>query len=169
MPPHPNQYKYLLEALKHPPTDISACMEWPFPLTACGYGRLKHQGHRTLAHRLAYILHYGPIPPGNWFICHKCDNPKCFRPPHLFPGTPADNTHDAIGKGRWQDYARGEAHRNSKITEAQVREMNAMYLAGTYKKTAIAKQFGITRQQLTHIINRTQWTHLTDLSWDRPA
>jgi HNH endonuclease/Helix-turn-helix domain of resolvase len=168
MRPHVTRFEYLQEAIKHPPVNESICMEWPFALLPDGYGYLRSPSGETKAHRLAYTLYYGPLLPGQWCVCHRCDNPKCFRPSHLFLGTKADNVHDSIRKNRWTGHIRyGEVHGMSKVTEAQIREMNALYLSGETKAN-IAKQFGISRSQLTHYSKRRTWAHLTDLSWDKP-
>jgi hypothetical protein len=87
------------------------CLLFTGATDKAGYGALSipteppcsgylHKGKwRVLAHRLAWALVNGPIPKGH-YICHRCDTPGCINPTHLFLGTPADNTHDAIAKGR---------------------------------------------------------------------
>jgi hypothetical protein len=62
------------------------------------YGQL---AHGTYAHRLAYEMWIGPIPAG-MLVCHRCDNPPCFNPAHLFLGSKRDNLVDAALKGRWR-------------------------------------------------------------------
>lgn len=78
----------------------NACWPWMGYRTPRGYGRL-YCGSRTpvYAHRVACALAHGPIPPG-MDACHKCDNPPCCNPAHLFPGTQDDNIQDAKRKGR---------------------------------------------------------------------
>ena len=75
------------------------CWPWTGPTTEKGYGRFS-LGHRTWrAHRLAYELTHGPFPP-DLFVLHRCDNPPCVRPDHLFLGDHAANMADAVAKGR---------------------------------------------------------------------
>lgn len=66
---------------------------------AHGYGQLNFNGAITKAHRLSYAAFVGPIT-GGLFVCHKCDNPKCCNPAHLFLGTQQDNVADMVAKGR---------------------------------------------------------------------
>lgn len=73
--------------------------------TSCGYGT-SHYPERfervgtTHATRIAWLLDHGRLPPDDMFVCHRCDNPPCVRPDHLFLGTSEDNVYDAIDKGR---------------------------------------------------------------------
>ena len=66
-----------------------------------GYGRIWTGERVADVHRLAWELTSGPIPPG-MVVCHKCDNPPCFNPDHLFVGTQGDNLRDMAAKGRWR-------------------------------------------------------------------
>lgn len=98
--------------------DGDGCWEWQGGMVkkteygGRGYGAFAPKtGEITPAHRYAYELLIGPIPDG-LLACHKCDNPRCVRPDHIFPGTDLDNMRDMIAKGRagWQKARRsGEA------------------------------------------------------------
>lgn len=84
--------------------DTEECIEYPI-LNKDGYGLI--QGYdengkklKMLAHRVSYQLYYHDDISSNDIICHKCDNPKCINPLHLFKGTHADNVADKVAKGR---------------------------------------------------------------------
>ena len=69
-----------------------------------GYGRITVEGKSYCAHRVSYELFVGIIPNG-YNVCHKCDNPVCINPDHLFVGTRSDNMQDASNKGRIKQVA----------------------------------------------------------------
>lgn len=95
-----------------------------------------------MAHRLAWIIAFGPIPNG-MMVCHKCDNPPCCNPAHLFLGTAKDNMQDAVAKGRHSGRFPHWAvvrSRVRKLTDEQVREIKTSSESGV----TFARRFGVT-------------------------
>lgn len=85
----------------------STCWLWQGAPTSGGYGRFWFDGVRKLAHRAAYEIFKGDIPE-DMCVCHKCDNPLCVNPKHLFLGTHSDNMRDMGNKGR--HHAQNQTH-----------------------------------------------------------
>jgi hypothetical protein len=108
------------------------------------------------AHRLSWRIHFGPIPPG-LCVLHHCDVRPCVRPNHLFLGTNADNTADMIAKGR--ERIRGDDSGKAKLTTLDIKRIFALHAAG-HKQADIACEFGVSRPQISRIVNRKRWQHL---------
>lgn len=126
-------------------------MEWPKGRHGRGYGKV-WTGIREFVHRVSYRLAVGPIPDG-MEVLHKCDNPPCFRPDHLFTGTHMDNMKDASVKGR---LPHGEKHRDAKVTRDQVVEIRRLYRDGTSQRK-LATRFGIDKSVVSRLVTRKTW------------
>lgn len=107
------------------------------------------------AHRKAWMLENGPIPDG-MFVCHRCDNPPCCRPDHLFLGTPAENSADMTAKGR-QARNRGTRAPGAKATAEQVRELRRRYAAGGVSTHQLAREFGMSSMSVWRIVTRQSY------------
>lgn len=135
--------------------ELGPCWVWTISRNHYGYGKLSIGTGWVRAHRYSYELHFGAIPD-NLEVCHKCDNPPCVRPGHLFIGTRQDNARDAAVKDRLQF---GEHHWNAKLTASDVLTIRQRRVAGESLES-IAKDYGIARQTVNKIELRRGWTKL---------
>jgi hypothetical protein len=134
-----------------------ACWPWMGYREAFGHGRFWADGRHQLAHRVAWAFTNGPIAP-DVALCHRCDNPPCCNPAHLFEGTRADNIADMVAKGRHRNGdIRGERNPNAKLTEAAVRQIRADRAAGALLRE-IAERHGITEGLVSMIARGLLWS-----------
>lgn len=129
------------------------CWEWKGTIDGYGYGVLDHNYKRYRGHVLALEFDGRPVPAG-MMGCHHCDNPKCVRPSHLYPGTEQDNANDASSRNR---LSKGSAHHMSKLSEDDVRKMRALDLP----YAEIARRFGVSRITASRAVRGETWRHVT--------
>ena len=132
-----------------------ACWPWMRCLRPDGYGAIKDGRKLRSAHRVAYEIAYGSIPPG-MLVCHTCDNRRCVNPAHLFAGTSLDNRRDMVTKGR-QCRGGGENNSNARLTEVQVREIRRLYATGDVLQREIGTMYGISKSQVHRIVHGKRW------------
>lgn len=169
------------------PEPNSGCWLWTAHCNAKGYGVLRVRDRTWLAHRFAMTLSLGISIPYGQCVLHRCDNPPCCNPGHLFLGTNQDNVHDRESKGRgrplrgenhpsrtkpWtrprgdnhysrtspEYLARGEKNGRARLTEQTVAEIRAS--CGSLRE--IASRFAISKTQAWEIRSGKAWAHSKD-------
>lgn len=146
----------LQERFDHYVDKSSDCWEWKGSPDPNGYGRLNIDGTPILAHRISWELHRHKITPDQ-HVLHRCDNPPCVNPDHLFLGDQVANNADMKAKGRFRPgVSHGIDHGRAKLTEAQVLEIRA----ALGDSQQIAERFGISRRHVYDIQNMRVWRHI---------
>lgn len=136
----------------------NGCWQWTGGKDRDGYGVFGHHRRKQVrAHRASYEFHVGPVS-SDVFVCHKCDNPSCINPDHLFLGSPRDNTHDMIAKGR-KNTTVGDAHGMAKLSHKDVVEIINSRKEGVLL-TVLAERYGVTFQHISAIALNKHWRHV---------
>lgn len=132
----------------------------------CGYTVINHRRYKRpeFLHRIIYEMRNGPIPSG-YYVCHKCDNPNCCNPEHLFLGTQSDNMADMKRKGR---SALGERNGASLLKPKDVHKIR-QYLSEGRTHTSISHIFGVARKTISDIANGKTWKHLEPIESNRTS
>ncbi len=163
------------------------CWLWTGSKVGIGYGKTHYEGKYWRAHRLSWKFTFGEIPDG-LCVLHKCDNPACVRPDHLFLGTFDDNNKDMAKKGRSvkgdknprrlhperypigdEHYsrtqpdrlARGKNHGCAKLTDDDVREIYRTYKNKLMNLGQLASQFHVSTFAVHCITTGKTWKHIT--------
>lgn len=122
------------------------CWNWIGGRNEKGYGQFYHPevGHSVLAHRVSFELNFGEKPKG--LVLHKCNNPACVRPSHLYQGTHLDNTADASRAGRL----------SVKLDADRVRQIRRLAAGGT-NYIELAKHFSVSQTTIGLVVRKRTW------------
>jgi HNH endonuclease len=134
--------------------DLGQCWVWTGSISQ-DRGYISEPGKRNrsrLAYRMSWELAFGPIPPGQW-ICHRCDNPPCVRPSHLFAGSRAANITDMVAKQR---QARGQMKRSAKLTAEAAKAIKE----SQEPRPVLAARYGVSPQTISDIRHGRGWKHV---------
>ena len=143
---------------------VGDCLVWQGARAWGGYGLLMWNGERRRrAHRVAYELTHGPIPIG-LHVLHRCDNPPCIRPEHLFLGTQTDNMYDRIAKGRGMlrppvRDQKGTHNPAATLDDRSVRAIRSLAVQGVLHRI-IASAFGVNKRTIGNVVRRDTWGHI---------
>jgi hypothetical protein len=129
---------------------VTGCWIWVASFRA-QYGCFGYKNKIRPAHRVSYELYVGEIEDSK-FVCHRCDNPSCVNPKHLFLGTHLDNMRDRTIKNR----ASGGGSGGRRLCIDTAREIRR-YFIDTHNISKVARNFNITRRTVRAIINNEHW------------
>ncbi len=141
---------------KWTPEPNTGCWLWFGATSSHGYGALKVNGSQQRVHRVSWFLDHGRWP--EQCVLHRCDNPPCVNPAHLFEGTHLDNMTDRRRKRR---AAKGVRNGRAKLTEGQIREIRARYATGDVSAARLGREFGVSSWQTHRIVRSEHWRHVT--------
>lgn len=137
--------------------EFGRCWIWTASRDEHGYGRFSYaENPNGKAYRFSWELVHGPIAVG-LCVCHRCDNPPCCNPHHLFLGTHEQNMADAASKGR-STY--GERSNLAKLSASEVVEIRRAYATGQVLQRELAACYGVSRTTVTHIVNGDSWARV---------
>lgn len=149
-------------AAKYQPEPNSGCWLWLDALDRDGYGRLQIAGRSHKAHRVSFELHCAPIEDGE-LVCHRCDNPACVNPAHLFAGSNTDNIADMVKKGRSPRVKNpmvGERNGNAFLTEDQARYVLREVLLNGRRRSCVARELSASKDAIDKLCSGKTWRHL---------
>jgi hypothetical protein len=137
--------------------DSNGCTKWLGTKTQAGYPWLVYMFKQYYAHRVIAAIAAGRKSlKRTEHVCHRCDNPGCITPGHLFIGSPADNMRDCRVKKR---HAFGERNGHAKLTKDEVMELRRLHKCGV-KQRILASRYSINQQSVSEIALRKTWKHI---------
>ena len=132
------------------------CHLWMAATWSKGYGQFTLNGKNHRAHRVSYQNYNGDV--GDMQVLHRCDNPRCVNPEHLFLGTNLDNRQDSYDKGRGNT---GSRNGNAVLNEEKVSEIRKLWKTGNYIKAELSRKFKISPSVIGGLVESKGWKHVS--------
>lgn len=133
------------------------CWTWEGFRDPKGYGGFNTSGRMERAHRFAALAFIGQPPSAEeGHALHRCDNPSCVNPAHLFWGSNADNVRDRENKGRGARFY-GEAHPQCRLNVEKVHDIRRRWAAGGVKQRDLAAEYGVSQMTIYRVIHQHNW------------
>lgn len=132
----------------------NACWTWTAYKNSQGYGifTIKNPKRTVRANRVSLEITLGQLPPDS-NACHRCDNPSCVNPAHLFAASQKENVEDGLKKGRMHQLQKpGERGLRAKLTEHQASEIRNRYVPGKTTMAQLSTEFGVTLRSIHGIL-----------------
>jgi hypothetical protein len=129
----------------------SGCWEWTASVDEHGRGRINYKGYPLRAHRASWFIHFGQWPTLQ--VNHRCDNPLCVNPGHLYEGTQVQNVADAVARDRT---THGVRHGAARLTDEKVEEIRRLYAFGYFQRE-IAVLFGVSKGAIQGVVTGSRW------------
>jgi len=133
---------------------VTDCWNWIGAKNRGGYGYFYADKRLIAAHRFSWEILYGPIPE-NLFCLHRCDNPACVNPSHLFLGTLQDNRRDCVSKNR---QAKGSETNKSSLTDKDIVDIRR--LKNTFTFAELGDIYDVSSEAIWSICHRKSWKHI---------
>ena len=134
----------------------TGCWNWTKGRNSRGRATVKIKGSMQYVSRVSYLI-FNMKAIGDFYVLHKCDNPACINPDHLWLGDQFDNMRDMVSKGRNADNS-GESNPFSKLSEKDIDGIKSMVQSG-HTLAATALKYGISYPHVSRIIKKVAWSH----------
>lgn len=138
------------------------CWNWISFCNPKGYGMFRiggRKGRMWLSHRVAWVLTHGDILD-DLQVLHRCDNPPCVNPAHLYLGRNSDNIRDKVDRGRSsfsQPKHQNDKHWRAKLTNEQVQYIRSNYKGIKGEQLKFAQQYNVSRATICNILKNKSW------------